>query len=99
MLVHWVRVIIFVVLVVSMSRILWKERLQRLRCTDNPFLIVSAKDCSHTRRAIRAIPEAEVMMLDTFEDGDVVHRWLLRVTEEPSLPLLFHDGFLIGALT
>jgi glutaredoxin-related protein len=82
-----------------MGRILWKERLQRLRRTEYPFLIVSEKDCANTRRAIRVIPEAEVVMLDTFTDGDVVHRWLLRVTEEPRLPLLFYDGHLIGGLT
>jgi hypothetical protein len=62
-------------------------------------LIIGYSGCVRTEAGAQAVPGAEVIFLDEFTDGKIIEQWLLRVTNEKKLPLLFYDGFFISGLS
>jgi glutaredoxin 3 len=53
--------------------------------------------CSATKRLLEDIyPEAYILELDTFEDGDAIQNALLKITGQRTVPNVFINGKHIG---
>ena len=65
-----------------------------------PLLIVGANErCMLTKGLAEIFPQAEKVYLDEFSDGAAVEGWLVRETNDASLPMLFCDGYVINGLS